>query len=281
MDVCIYVGGHRASAQHFYGALSQNIDTLNDEGILYSKGTRRTLSHLSNAVTALKDGQNKRQVQADLLQRIMPHQDATRLIITDMRFIGADSRALSDDLTDFYAQLGVLFDNHSLRLFVEARNPTSFIPAAYSEAIFSDESKSFQEFQDAYKTDGFKWSQFITSLQAHNVDVPTLAWRYETYFDRSRELLELFTGSSCFRTYQADAKTNPSGLSFMGAQFLYRYTKEHSDAAREIFLKHFPSDPKEDVGFYWQPEQAVSLERQYQKDWQDIERMKNVFTLES
>lgn len=281
MDVCIYVGGHRASAQHFYEALSQNIGTLNDEGIIYSKGTRRTLSHLSNAVTALKDGQDKHQVQADLVKRIMPRQDATRLIITDMRFIGTDSRALSDDLTDFYAQLGILFDNHSLRLFVETRSPISFIPAAYSEAILSNEGNSFQEFQDAYKSNGFQWSQFITSLQAHNVDVPTLAWRYETYFDRSRELLELFTGSSCFRTHQADPKTSPSGLSFMGAQFLYRYTKEHSDAARDIFLKNFPSVPHEDTGFYWQPEQALSLERQYQKDWQNIERMDNVFTLES
>ena len=286
MEIYVYVGGHRVSSNHLYTVLVENDAYLKDEGIAYSKATTRTFQLIYGAITAIRKGQDKELIIENLLEKLTLQRNPKRLLITDNRLMGSKIRPFNGSLRSFYNQLKMLFEGHSLRLFVETRNPATFIASAYSEAILTSIDKNFQDYAKDSKLNEFRWSDLIERLQRRGGKIPATVWRFEDYPRTWRDIVGAFTGVSNNQEFTSPQSLESAGLSFAGAQLLYKYTKEYPDEsdefmnnAKEIFLGKFPNVPNEVVNLSMPHEEIQALTDSYNDDWYYIDRMDNVETI--
>jgi hypothetical protein len=288
MEIYVYVGGHRVNSNHLYTVLVENDAYLKDEDIAYSKATRRTFQLISSAIIAIKKGQDKELILENLFEKLTLQGNPKRLLITDNRLMGSKSRPFNGSLRSFYNQLKMLFEGHSLRLFVETRNPATFITSAYSEAILTSIDKNFENYLEDSKLNEFRWSGLIERLQGRGADkIPVTAWRMEDYPRTWRDIIGAFTGVSNNQEFISPQNIDDAGLNFAGAQLLYKYTKEYPDEpdefinnAKEVFLSKFPNVPNEVANSSMPHEEIQALTDNYNDDWYYIDRMDNVETIE-
>jgi|GEM_PF-3205037 len=288
MDVAFYWGGNRTSYDHLTAALEENQAFFEAENVIFSTNSGKIFRPIFAANKALKAGDDIASVQKELFERLSVTPDTKRILLIDPKINGSPARPIPKGISNpkiakYINGLKQLFEGHDFKLHIEIRNPATLIPSAYSESVLNSNYISYQDYLSEVNADEFIWSPHIQRLQGRGNKIAGNVWRYEDYPKMWRDIVGAFTGVSNYQDLAAPKNIPQAGLSFNGAQLLYKYTQEYSDfpaeeieKAKSTFLKHFAYNPGEVLEKHFTPEDVEALTHKYEDDWYYIERMENL-----
>ena len=292
MEVKVYVGGHRASLEHFTAALAANRDYLTSENIVYSMATRRTLKFVIKAIASMKSGEDIDEIQENLSKPLGISDDTKTLLIVDSRLIGSNPRPYSKTFNThkvavFYKDICDLFKGHSVRLYVETKKPRALAQDTYAEHILNANFETFNTYLETNNINDFRWSKYIHRIQGKKSAIPATIWRYEDYKYIWRDVIGAFSGVTNSQDLSDVSNVETAGINFQGAQLFNKYTKEYPDLdpeglskVKDTFLRQFPANMDDNSLSHWNAEEEEALAHSYDDDWYYIKRIDNTEIIE-
>jgi hypothetical protein len=292
MDIRIYIGGHKATTQHFVDALKENAAVLEAEKIAYTPAIDDTFHSIFRASKATSKGENPKTAGARLLQHLTGVSEANTFIIIDNRVMGQEHRPFEKELFfprpgNLIKQIQNIFRDNDLQLFVETRDISSLIPSCYSEKIFSYLPGSFDDFLATVDIESLRWSSFIDRAQGRNTPIPATAWRYEDYSHIWRDVIGAITKLPRYQDLMDPPNQLEMTLDLQKALLFDKYLQKYPvnnraefDTLKTLFLEQELTPPKKLATPAWTPERMQELTHSYDDDWYYIERMDDVKTIQ-
>ncbi len=287
MDVRIYVGAHRTATQHLASVLLENKAALDAENTFYIHDNTQALKLMSDATAAISEAGDAETIQDKLLNQLTQNRNVDRILLINPHIMGRVSKPFGAEF--FYPrarglakQLQTLFTGHSLRLFTAIRNPATFIPSCYAEAILNATFSDFKTFLGDIDLGKLTWSSYLHRIQGRGQPISLTTWRYEDYPFIWRDVAQAFTGLSNTQDFPNNTNAVNNGLNLKGAMLLNSYAEKFPDQTRaqlentqKAFMERFPSNQNTQTP-EWSPEIIKFLTENYEDDWYYITRMENI-----
>lgn len=291
MDIRIYTGGHQATTEHFLSALNNNNDILLDEKISCIPADINTFRNIFTASKAIRNGKNEATVGQQLLEQLGVIKDAKKLLLNDYRIIGQEHRAFEKEM--FYPrnrglikQIQTIFSGSNIRLFIETRSFTSFMPSCYSHMVFTNNAHNFDDFLAETDPENLQWSSLIERSQGRGTKLPATTWRYEDYAYIWRDIVGAITGVKKYQDLIAPPENLDLSINLQTALLFNKYiqqyptqTPEEFEKLKTVFLAQDLSAIKKLASPGWSAGRIDALAHRYDDDWYYIERMDGVETI--
>lgn len=299
MEMNVYIGAHRTAAEHVRRIAQLNAPMLKEQGIaVIPTDVSRAAGRSAGA--ALQDGKSVEEVRDQYFKDLSQGKSGIkRGVIIDSNQCGSLTRPTGGSIiyprVRFAAKrMCDILGSQTFRLFFAVRNPATFLPSCYSEAMINAHVVTFDEFVKDTNVESIRWSDCIDRLNSSLFDKETkkphsnvFVWRHEDYKYIWRDVFYAMTGVENPQDLKGTSEPLNRGLSLYGSRLMYKYLQKHEPKEqgdfkkiREAFLEKFPSDEDAAEDDLWTNELIENLTYAYDDDWYFIERQENVVPLQ-
>lgn len=288
MDIKIHIGGNQATTAHLLKALESNKAALEAENIAFILPNNDIYPRIFIASKAIRKNGNTAEARQEFLQQFAIPENTETLIFIDDRIVGTKHRVLEKEFfsprpSGFIKQIQTIFDDSSLRLFVETRDMATYLPFCYYNKIFDNTPSSLEAFLATVNLDDMRWSSFIDRAQGRGTAIPITTWRYEDYPLIWRDIMGAISGVAKYQDFTGPPKQLDLSVNLQVALLFYKYTQkypvqsnEEFETLKKLFLERELNASYEFKSPTWTPEHIQTLTHSYEDDWYYIERMEEV-----
>jgi hypothetical protein len=167
--------------------------------------------------------------------------------------------------------------------FFGIRNPATFVPSAYGQALIGGAVLPFSDFIASTNIKAMRWSNTLDRILPQVGDQALHVWRVEDYEHIWRDLIGAMTGISDTSQLTQNPQPLNMGLSLTGATMLYKYLQANQHRDKEEHQKfieelrsNYPSSDEPDDNPNWPLDLIEDLTYRYEDDWYFIRRMEEI-----
>lgn len=176
MTIAIHLGAHCTDEDQLVKSLMKNLKVFASEGVLVPPPTRyRTV--IRSVLAKLSGEPPTKDTQDVLLEQILDHEEADRLVLSSDQFLANPgyafrNGALYPNAAEKTTRIRRLFPDHPVEFFIAVRNPATFIPALHRML----QGEPFDTFTAGIDPDTLVWSDVIADIREANPDTPITVW---------------------------------------------------------------------------------------------------------
>lgn len=298
IELNVFLGAHRTGAEHLRKLVSANASLLDQQKIHFPKPENQE-DAIKVAMKALDTGKDPVEVRSAFLAALCESKrDVRRVVMINQDLCGTVTRPsggalLYPRLRTATQRLRAIMHNQRFRLFLALRDPASFFPSCYSEALMRRYDATFEEFMAGTDLDALRWSDCIDRLnkslfneKAQKYHAGIFTWRLEDYPKIWRNVFYALSGVPNPMDIKGTSAPINKGLSLYGCRKMYEFLQSHQmpnkgafEKVAKEFLARIPSDGPQDKDPFWTDELKGELSYRYEDDWYFVERQENTRAL--
>lgn len=287
-QISFFLGGHRAGISHVYDRLLKNERLLKSQGVKVVD-TFEARKAIAVAVSGFNNHKPIDGVKEEFLKDI----DALsgkfkQVVVISDGMSGPVMRPMAGNA--FYASaarrcevLGRILYPMKPNYFFGIRNPATFIPSAYGQALLNGSVLPFSDFIASVNVLDLRWSNTLERVLPQVSNQSLHVWRVEDYENIWRQLIQAMTGIDNPDSLAQNPHPMNTGMSLTGANMLYKYLQanhhrdkdEQNKFTREL-ISNYPSSDEPDDNSVWGLDLIEDLTYRYEDDWYFIERMEEI-----
>lgn len=288
MEVRLLVGAHLTGQEHLRSQLEANRAILERDGTLLPDRATATQA-FAVALKAIRRGTTNDQTGPNFISHLTEGKDCDRVLLLDANISGVLQRPskngsfyprASSTISQFIKQL----DGHAdVRVYFATRNPATFLPACWVDAMLVQPDVDFPQFVAASDPHDLRWSEFLHQIQGRDQEVSVTTWDWDSYPTNWRMIAQAFSGIQNKEDLVDCGAPLPPGMSTKGANLMHSYLKEHPTSAeadfekvRTRFCEEFPYKDTPAFEELWPQNLVAELTDAYSDDLYYIERMEGM-----
>lgn len=165
MQLVLHTGVHFTEDERLLRCLLRNKEEFSRKGIAVP-GPGRYRRLIRDTLDAMVDGEPAPDAREVLLDAILDHETADRLILSNSHFFGAPRTAMRQGVlypraAPRLGRIGRLFPDDDIEVFMALRNPASFLPAVFGKSAQDD----ITDFLGGVRPTDIRWSGFLANLR--------------------------------------------------------------------------------------------------------------------
>lgn len=178
MDIALHIGANCTDGERLLRSLLRNVDALAGRGVAVP-GPGRYRKVLREAVMAVMGGQGAEGARDVLLDAILDGRDVGRVVLSSSTFLALPARLFDGGFLGRAgaraAALRRLFPGDRVELFLGLRNPATFVPAVWGQAMTSD----LPGWLGGVDPRAIRWSEVVAGLREAAPEMPLTVWLNE------------------------------------------------------------------------------------------------------
>ena len=276
MQIVLHAGAHFTEEERLFKTLLRNKADFAERGIALP-GPSKYRPLLRDTMSALRDAPPAEDARDVLLDAILDHAEADRVILSHVHIFGAPRSCFRDGriyelAPQRVAQLSRLFEQDEFELFIGLRDPAAFLPALFS----ASQQEDMTEFLNGHSPFEVRWSDTLNEIRAAAPDVSITAWCFEDmpmiWAELVREMAGLEHGEKIVGGFDLLSQI----MSKEGMQRFREYLKSHADMSERqkrrvisAFLSKFAIDEEIEEELEapgWTEETIAAMSEIYEDD---------------
>ena len=176
MQIIVHTGAHFTDDDRLIKCLLRNKDGFSKRGIAVpGPGKYRTL--LRQTLSSLRNAPPRDDAREVLLDAILDHEVADRLLLSNPQFFGIAKGAVRGDrlypaAAERMKGLRSLFPDDEIEMFMAVCNPATFLP----QVLRRSEDETLDALMNGADPRSLRWSDMVAEVREAVPDVPVTVW---------------------------------------------------------------------------------------------------------
>jgi hypothetical protein len=176
MQLVLQTGAHFTEQERLIKSVLRNKDTFAQRGVIVP-GPNSYRGLVRETLNAMRKTPASPQAREVLLDVMLDGTPADRLILSDANFFRTAGTAIQEGIlypaaAARMAHMAALFPDDEIEIFLAVRNPATFVPIVYGNAI----DQSDEAFWGGRNPQDLRWSDTISDIREAAPNVPITVW---------------------------------------------------------------------------------------------------------
>lgn len=229
MQVALHLGAHCTDEDRLLRTLLQNVGELSVEGVSVP-GPGRYRDLLKHEAAKLKGEKASEALQKEIKSKIIDHDSAKRVILSNENFICVPGRTFENgvlyDKSSFKTKwIRNLFPDDEVEFYLSIRNPATFLPAVFTHE--AQKWRRFDKFMRGADILDIRWSDIVVTIQEFNPGCSVNVWCNEDTPLIWPEILRTICGNPDIDEFIGENSILESIMSPVGFERLNKYLETH------------------------------------------------------
>ncbi|PLX78598.1 MAG: hypothetical protein C0616_14265 [Desulfuromonas sp.] len=301
MEILLHFGAHKTATTHLQTVLLGSKPAIEKKGIHYWENQEfrenvmrevvvwhRHLTPVFLLKKLFSPGKYTNRTARSIIRRkIEPLQPRyEKLIISEENLLGPtgvlyQDREIYGSAIERLHHIKGLFQDLECSPCLAIRNPATFLPSIYSEALYLHPFRPFKDIYQGRRPEELSWVPLITAINKVFSTRPLTVWTFEDYQKDNRFVIDWLTNQSTDKTDLLQDKIHRQGFSARAIEIITAnpprglFYKKQQEAIIQIKTRYpITNDSPKFAPF--SPETVTKLTERYQKDLEEIDRISGV-----
>lgn len=283
-NVILHLGAHKTASTHFARLLRRNGSACDKAGLARPRKEiiRRILTPSLSLPGRVVETQF---VESTVLQQLKS--DHKRVVISEENIIGNCKALLGSN--GFYPRARKRLKNalkilnaDDFAVFLAIRNPATFVVSAYGETIRSHGYMDFKEYLNDTELTKLRWTKLLRVIKEEIGDTPIYVWTFENYDVNKSKLLELVLNLNDETKLNLESNNQLVRVGLSG-RAIEEMCRKEIDVGKKLsqdeidkIMEEYPKSDEFPAPDYWTEDQRLLLNKSYQKDIRQIQKLPGV-----